>query len=294
MREWIHLVSWMLSVVTLSAGHAAAGEESPRIETDQTSQVFDASAPRESRSDQLESWHSGNAADLAGRLREQLAQAASSVEAISDIQLASFEQAQIKKSEAAATPIPAAAGNKATATDVEKPAVTVDAASSDSIPEWAGSEPPAALDLGDLLGRLGIATGIVLAIAVVSVLAIRKWMGPAVGLRPTSTQRLRHVESLALPMRASIQLVELDGKPILIGMNAAGLQTITPVERSFAESLNSLNEEDATEKSSAGEPMTEMASTEDRTKSESDTAAASWTDKAAVFLSSHLTPARST
>jgi|GEM_PF-2991747 flagellar biogenesis protein FliO len=300
MREWIHRAQvYFLCLLTLSVGHWAAADEPARPQVEPTAATSDTSAPLPMHVDQFEALQGQGPSTFTDRLREQLKQSEMPDRAISDVMLASFEYAGSESIEAqsdtpptsskpAFTTVPDSLSTDSTPAKEDTP----NSVDSEAIPEWTGNAPPEALDLEELVTRLAIGTGIVLLVAVVSVLVIRKWLGPAATLRQPVTQRLRHIESLVLPQRASIQLVELDGRPILIGMNADGLQTITPIERSFSESLSAIKEEDTSEPVPLDDGFVTAIAPEETTVSTIRPAAESWTGKAAAFLSSHLTPAR--
>lgn len=302
MREWIHRATASLFMIAVLIPCRSGRAEEP-AHPGFPEPGLDTSAPRKLVSETL--WD-GGASTFADHLRTELESSAAPVKSIAEIELASFETADTAEPlQTAAGVLPGQPPRKANRRELSTTASS-DTASSDiaaggiatgeSIPDWEGRQRPQALDLGDLVGRLMIATGIVLAVAVICVLILRKWMGPVANLKTAPAQRLRHVETLALPQRASLQLVELDGRPILIGMNAAGLQTITPVERSFSESLNAIGEDGVEEGLEAsmdetGE-MTAVDSDSSREPARPETASVSWTEKAAAFLNSRLTPVR--
>jgi len=167
-------------------------------------------------------------------------------------------------------------------------------ASQTGMPSWMAETRPQTLDLGELIARLVIATGIVLVLAVLAVVAVRKWMGPALSPRIEKSSRLRLIESLPLPQRASLQLVELDGRPVLVGMNSGGLQTITPVERSFSESLYSMDQDEAgrTQEESCddGQPEVCEADAESDDSASTGAVAGSWTEMIAESLNLNPSP----
>lgn len=293
MREWIHRAQ--LCVLTIFILTATSGAEDERAQRESSgSALWDASVPRESRADRLNSWHGGSAIDLAAESE------APPPLPFDGVLQASFEEIQslavpLAKTELALSVTGDLAETKAVEARSETavhPAETKIAAQAnaavskgDSVPEWKGQQYPAPLDLGDLVGRLIIGTGIVLGLAVIAVLVIRKWMGPMANLKPTPSRRLKHVESLALPNRNSLQLVELDGRTILVGMNAAGLQTIVPLEKSFAEQLAAA---DGT-MTDTGEAEADSNETP-ASRVEVEREHSGWTEKAAAFLASKMNP----
>ena len=293
MCEWIHRAQiCVLTILILAATSAAEDEDEQPASPG--SAVWDASVPRELRADRLNSWHGGSAIDVAPESDVLPSPPA-------EILQVSFEETRSRSLPLAVPELAPAETSDLTETKpVEEkietevqPAESQAAAQSkavnpngDAVPEWKGKQFPPPLDLGDLVGRLVVGTGIVLGLAVIAVLVIRKWMGPMANLKPTPSRRLNPVESLALPNRNSLQLVELDGRAILVGMNAAGLQTIVPLEKSFAEQL-----------AAADEPN-EMHAAEVEADSDERPAAmldverghSGWTEKAAAFLAAKINP----
>lgn len=287
MREWIHRAQLcVLTILILAATSAAEDDDAQRENAG--SAVWDAAAPRELRADRLNSWHGGSAIDVTADSETPPPFAAD------EILQTSFEETPSPSAPLAVPELaPTVAVDLSEAEPLTGTAVqsaetppAAEAPNGDAIPEWKGQQYPAPLDLGDLVGRLVVGTGIVLGLAVIAVLVIRKWMGPMANLKPTPSRRLQHVESLALPNRNSLQLVELDGRAILVGMNAAGLQTIVPLEKSFAEQLAAAdepNEMDAVEVEADSDERPAVMLDVEREHS-------GWTEKAAAFLAAKINP----
>lgn len=118
------------------------------------------------------------------------------------------------------------------------------------------------LDISGLIYRLAMTTGSLLAVAIVGLLFLKKWMKrhtPVVG----AGKVLRLIESISLPNRSSLQLVQCEGRKILIGMNATGLTTIMPLAESFSDQLQDLaideSPEHAQEEVADAEPRLRIA-----------------------------------
>ena len=301
-----------------TAERQATIEKMLRSETGDSTAVelWDASIPRESRADREGSWHSESAAVTS--VAESLS-AVKTGQPESGIALVGFVSADrsadnpralvptlaqpVTSDSAPTDATEPAEGDKmksAVAADHAlkpkrntQPAIG-DTAAGAGEPAWMVEAGPQTLDLGGLIARLLIATGVVLVLAVLAVLAVRKWMGPAFTPGVAKSSRLRLVETLALPQRASLQLVELDGRTVLVGMNAGGLQTITPVERPFSESLRIFDQDDETHaqdevceerKSDPVEVCDELNSQKEVAKT-----ASSWTERIAKVLTLETVP----
>ena len=98
---------------------------------------------------------------------------------------------------------------------------------------------PEGLELGDLVMRLALATGGVLVFGILAIVALKKWI-PKAGVQSAPAKRMKLIETLNLPGRCSVQLVELDGNQVLVGMDAGGIRTIVPFSKPFAASLEEL------------------------------------------------------
>lgn len=96
--------------------------------------------------------------------------------------------------------------------------------------EW----PPAASDVGagDILSQLAQGTGLVLALCVSGLWVLRQWLSKR-SLPAGVSAELRRVESLALPNRCQIHLVEVQGRRVLVGTDPAGLKGVTVLSAPF-------------------------------------------------------------
>ena len=282
MCEWIHLVrvcvlTGAVCMAGMPCGAEDAAARSERIDAIERMlrgetgdlpavKLWDASIPRESRADRRGAWHSESAGMSPAAEVVTTGETERTEPGIVPVNFVPAEMpvdkpsALIVQSPATAAADSLAATGAVGTTDSENPEPVASPGQSltpksnsqpaadgsgvdPGTPAWMKETSPQTLDLGELIGRLVIATGMVLVLAVLAVVAVRKWMGPTCQPGVAESSRLRLVEALALPQRASLQLVELDGRPVLVGMNSGGLQSITPVERSFSESLYAMNQD---------------------------------------------------
>ncbi|MCZ6643616.1 MAG: flagellar biosynthetic protein FliO [Gammaproteobacteria bacterium] len=101
---------------------------------------------------------------------------------------------------------------------------------------------PEPLDLGAIVFRLVLGSVAVLAACVVSLWAARRWLknGSVLG---TGSGRMQLIESLALANRCSVQLIQVDNRKLLIGLDTSGLKTILPLADEFASTLDEIKDE---------------------------------------------------
>jgi flagellar biogenesis protein FliO len=93
---------------------------------------------------------------------------------------------------------------------------------------------PDPADLGGIAARLVLGTVVVLGACVVSLWLARRWL-PG-GAAPTKGQgRMKVIDTLSLAHRCCLQLVEIEGRQVLIGYDAGGIRTVTPLAPSFAD-----------------------------------------------------------
>jgi flagellar biogenesis protein FliO len=88
----------------------------------------------------------------------------------------------------------------------------------------------------------------VLAACVGSLWLARRWL-PGAAMSQPGKGRMRVVDTLPLARRCWIQLVEVEGRPVLIGYDAGGMRNITPLPPSFADEFNQEAEEAGNETS---------------------------------------------
>ncbi len=122
----------------------------------------------------------------------------------------------------------------------ETPAESADATSNDgevsadteplSRLEWP--EPDGSVDAGATLRGLAEGAGLVLAVCVVGLWGLRHWLVKR--SQPAgSGHNLRRIESLALPQRCQVHLLDVQGKRVLVAMDAGGLKGVTVLPDSF-------------------------------------------------------------
>jgi flagellar biogenesis protein FliO len=97
-------------------------------------------------------------------------------------------------------------------------------------PPW-----PEAPDPKALLARLGVGTVVVLGLCVGALWAAKRWLRGAPAA--AASQQLRLLEALPLGNRCTLYLVSAGDRRILVGADAAGLKTVTPLPEGFADAL---------------------------------------------------------
>ena len=141
---------------------------------------------------------------------------------------------QLASWEAPANPTDAAAADDSTPPDTA-------AATEEPLSRLEWPEPDGSVDAGATLRGLAEGTGLVLALCVVGLWGLRHWLvkrnQPA-----GSGQSLRRIDSLALPQRCQVHLLEVQGQRVLVAMDAGGLKGVTVLPDSF-ESLVELQEQ---------------------------------------------------
>lgn len=95
---------------------------------------------------------------------------------------------------------------------------------------WA--EPP---ELSELVGRTVLATGIVAALAVVSLLLMRHFLRPTRTGTTSDPNVLSLVASISLPQRAALFLVRARNTDILVALDPGGVKSVTVLPESFDE-----------------------------------------------------------
>jgi flagellar biogenesis protein FliO len=87
-----------------------------------------------------------------------------------------------------------------------------------------------------MLTRLAWGTVLVLALAVAAIWGMRRWTQTH-DLRDPGGRALRLVETLPLGNRCSVHLVHFGKREVLVGVDSAGIKTIVPLPKEFAEVL---------------------------------------------------------
>ncbi len=101
---------------------------------------------------------------------------------------------------------------------------------------------PEPFDLGAIVFRLVLGSAGVLAACVVSLWAARRWLRNRSALG-TGSGKMQLIESLALPNRCSVQLIQVDNRKLLVGLDNSGLKTILPLADSFANAFDEIKDE---------------------------------------------------
>ena len=100
---------------------------------------------------------------------------------------------------------------------------------------------PEPLNLKSLVLRLVLGTVGVLTACVASLWLAKRWLQSSPTLKPGDSQ-MRLMETLSLANRCHVQLIQVDGRKLLVGLDASGLKTILPLTEPFAETLNGVQE----------------------------------------------------
>jgi len=96
--------------------------------------------------------------------------------------------------------------------------------------------PPAPPDLRSLVTRFVLATAAVLIACVACLWLARRWLSQNV---PTGKAdgRMKLVATVNLSSRSSLQLVDIEGQKVLVGSDASGIKTVTPLTESFLDNF---------------------------------------------------------
>lgn len=102
---------------------------------------------------------------------------------------------------------------------------------SDYAPPW-----PEAPDTGAMIARLFVGTVVVLAACWATLWMAKRWLrGPQTA--PAASGRLQILDSINLGNRCSLQLVQADGRQVLVGSDATGLKALVALPDSFQSML---------------------------------------------------------
>lgn len=80
--------------------------------------------------------------------------------------------------------------------------------------------------------------GLLIAFGIVSLWLVRQWVSRQDGGSGPAAH-LRTIESLSLPQRCRIHLVDVDGRQVLVAVDASGIKSVTPLPDRFASLLES-------------------------------------------------------
>lgn len=96
-------------------------------------------------------------------------------------------------------------------------------------------------DPGQTLRDWAEGAGLILAIGVVALWLLRQWLTRR-DLPGGAMSHLRTIESLSLPQRCRVHLVEVDGRQVLVAADAAGIKSVTVLPDRFANLLDVTDE----------------------------------------------------
>jgi flagellar biogenesis protein FliO len=107
---------------------------------------------------------------------------------------------------------------------------------------FAFPESSTEFDPGQTLRDWAEGAGLILAFVVVALWLLRQWITRR-DLPGGAMSHLRTIESLALPQRCRIHLVEVDGRQVLVAADAAGIKSVTVMPDRFGQLLDVTDEE---------------------------------------------------
>jgi flagellar biogenesis protein FliO len=96
--------------------------------------------------------------------------------------------------------------------------------------EWPESD--TGVDAGATLRGLAEGAGLVLAIAVVGLWALRQWLVKRSTI-PGAGRNLQRIDSLSLPQRCHVHLLDVQGRRVLVAIDPGGLKGVTVLPDSF-------------------------------------------------------------
>lgn len=108
-------------------------------------------------------------------------------------------------------------------------------------------EPPALPDMptpGPMFLRLALGTIFVLILCAFTLWAGKRWVRP-LGVPVGENKKLRLLESLPLGGRCSVFLLQAGGARILVGVDQAGIKSLTPLPQPFDSALSEMLGEDS-------------------------------------------------
>lgn len=107
-------------------------------------------------------------------------------------------------------------------------------ATEDSSESWSGATWPEAaeIDPGATLQGWAEGAGLLVAISVVLLWLVRQWVWKRT-LPGGAAVHLRNIESLSLPQRCRVHLVEVSGRHVLVACDAGGLKSVTVLPERF-------------------------------------------------------------
>jgi flagellar biogenesis protein FliO len=118
---------------------------------------------------------------------------------------------------------------------------------------FAFPESSTEFDPGQTLRDWAEGAGLILAFVVVALWLLRQWITRR-DLPGGAMSHLRTIESLALPQRCRIHLVEVDGRQVLVAADAAGIKSVTVMPDRFGQLLDVTDEEAESAVTATGSP----------------------------------------
>jgi flagellar biogenesis protein FliO len=103
------------------------------------------------------------------------------------------------------------------------------------------SQSQSQFDPGQTLQDWAEGAGLIVAFGVVGLWLLRQWVSRR-DLPGGAAAHLRTIESLALPQRCRIHLVEVDGRQVLVAADAAGIKSVTVLPDRFNSLLDGTDE----------------------------------------------------
>jgi flagellar biogenesis protein FliO len=107
----------------------------------------------------------------------------------------------------------------------------------DPLSRLTWSAPSSQFDPGQTLKDWAEGAGLMVAFGVVALWLVRQWLSRR-DLPGRPTAHLRTIESLSLPQRCRLHLVEVDGRQVLVAVDAAGVKSVTVLLDRFATLLD--------------------------------------------------------
>jgi flagellar biogenesis protein FliO len=103
-------------------------------------------------------------------------------------------------------------------------------------PDYVPPAWPEALDPKAMLVRLGLATGGVLLLCLLTLWIARRWLQPRQPPAPANSA-FQLVEIYHLGQRSNLQLLRVQGRHVLVGMDAVGLKSVLHLPESFDQAI---------------------------------------------------------
>ena len=109
---------------------------------------------------------------------------------------------------------------------------TADPSAGDPLSRIQWPEADTGVDAGATLRGVAEGAGLVLAIAVVALWALRQWLVKR-SLVEGAGRHLRRVDSLSLPQRCQVHLLDVQGRRVLVAIDSGGVKGVTVLPDSF-------------------------------------------------------------